>query len=257
MRSKRARRWLFGGVLVAGLACTGMAPFAGCAPECLPSALSSVAEARPAPEKNGELVVLVHGLGRTRLSMAPLAWALEREGYQVMNWGYSSYTRTIPQLGRQLADDLEARGGARPERVHFVGHSLGNIIVRWVLANDPPPEVGRVVMLAPPNQGSHAADRYAPWLGWLLKPLPELRTGADGIAGEIPLPRGVEVGVIAGRYDGKVTVGETRLAGAAASVVVPAAHTFIMNRRDVRRLIDAFLEQGRFDASRPDTAKRS
>jgi hypothetical protein len=54
------------------------------------------------------------------------------------------------------------------------------------------------------------------------------------------------VGVIAGRYDGKVTVDETRLPGATASIVIPAAHTFIMNRRDVRRLIDTFLEQGRF-----------
>jgi pimeloyl-ACP methyl ester carboxylesterase len=251
MRSKRARLWLFGGTLAVGLACTGMAPFAGCAPECLPPALSSVAEAPRAAEKNGELVVLVHGLGRTKLSMVPLAWALEREGYEVLNWGYSSYTRSIPQLGRQLADELESRGGARPERVHFVGHSLGNIIVRWVLANDPPEGVGRVVMLAPPNQGSHSADRYARWLGWLLKPLPELRTGAEGIAGEIPLPQGVEVGVIAGRYDGKVTVEETRLPGAAASIVIPAAHTFIMNRRDVRRLIDTFLEQGQFAAPRP------
>jgi pimeloyl-ACP methyl ester carboxylesterase len=255
MRSKRARLWLFGGTLAVGLACTGMAPFAGCAPECLPPALSSVAEAPRTAEKNGELVVLVHGLGRTRLSMVPLAWALEREGYEVLNWGYSSYTRSIPQLGRQLADELESRGGARPERVHFVGHSLGNIIVRWVLANDPPEGVGRVVMLAPPNQGSHSADRYAPWLGWLLKPLPELRTGAEGIAGALPLPAGVEVGVIAGRYDGKVTVEETRLPGAAASIVIPAAHTFIMNRRDVRRLIDAFLEEGRFGPSPATTTE--
>lgn len=246
MTRKRASRWLFGGVLAAGLASTGMAPFAGCAPECLPPALSATAEAPGVAGRNGELVVLVHGLGRTRLSMVPLAWALEREGYEVMNWGYSSYTRTVPELGRQLAVELESRPGARPERVHFVGHSLGNIIVRWVLANDPPEGVGRVVMLAPPNQGSHSADRYARWLGWLLKPLPELRTEGEGIAREIPLPEGVEVGVIAGRYDGKVTVEETRLAGAAASVVVPAAHTFIMNRRDVRRLVDAFLEEGRF-----------
>lgn len=244
MTRKRRRLWMLGAVAAVGVACSGTAPFAACAPECLPPALS-VAAPEPA-ERNGEMVVLVHGLGRTKLSMVPLTWALEREGYEVLNWGYSSYTHSIPELGRRLADELDSRGGGRPERIHFVGHSLGNIIVRWVLAHDPPEGVGRVVMLAPPNQGSHTADRYAPWLGWLLKPLPELRTGEAGIAGAIPLPPGAEVAVIAGRHDGKVTVAETRLPGAAASAVVPAAHTFIMAREDVRRLTLGFLREGRF-----------
>lgn len=245
MTSKRARSWLLGGALALGTACTGMAPFAGCAPECLPPALAVVEDGpEPAP-RDGELVVLVHGLGRTRLSMLPLEWALEREGYRVMNWGYSSVAHTVPELGRLLADELDARGG-RPERVHFVGHSLGNVVVRWVLANDPPEEVGRVVMLAPPNQGSRAADRWAPWLGWLLRPLPELRTGEGSPARAIPAAEGVAIGVIAGRHDGKVGVAETRLPGVAGHVVVPSAHTFIMGRRDVRRLTLGFLREGRF-----------
>lgn len=201
-----------------------------------------VVEARPAEAR--ELVVLVHGLGRTPLSMLPLEWALEREGYEVLNWGYSSYRHSIPELGRRLADDLEARGGPPPGRLHFVGHSLGNIIVRWVLAHDRPDSVGRVVMLAPPNRGARVADRWAPWLGWLLVPLPELVTGEGGAALTIPPPEGVEVGVIAGRYDGKVTVEETRLAGAAGHLTVPAAHTFIMARGDVRRLVAGFLREG-------------
>lgn len=235
MKPKRARGWLLGGMLALGAACTGAAPFAGCAPGCLP--------APPAP-RAGELVVLVHGLGRTPLSMLPLEWALEREGYRVLNWGYSSYSHSVPELGRRLAGELDARG-ERPERVHFVGHSLGNVVVRWVLANDPPDGVGRVVMLAPPNRGSHAADRWAPWLGWLLRPLPELRTAEGSTARTIPPAAGVAIGVIAGRHDGKVTVEETRLA-AAAHVVVPSAHTFIMARRDVRRLTLGFLREGRF-----------
>ncbi|MDP9348284.1 MAG: hypothetical protein M3P24_03955, partial [Gemmatimonadota bacterium] len=134
-----------------------------------------------------------------------------------------------------------------PARVHFVGHSLGNVIVRWVLANQPPVSAGRVVMLAPPNQGSRTADRYARWLGWLLRPLPELRTDSTGIVRTLSLPPGVEVGVIAGRYDGKVRVAETHLAGQAGHRVVPSAHTFIMNRRDVRRLTLKFLREGRFE----------
>ncbi|HEX2188484.1 MAG TPA: alpha/beta fold hydrolase [Longimicrobiaceae bacterium] len=245
MSRKRMRGWLLGATLVLGTACAATAPFAGCAPECLPPTLTAAAEETAPSGPAGELVVLVHGLGRTRLSMLPLEWALEREGYRVLNWGYSSYSHTVPELGRRLADELEARG-ERPERVHFVGHSLGSIVVRWVLANRPPEAVGRVVMLAPPNQGSHAADRWAPWLGWLLRPLPELRTAAGSTARALPAAAGVPVGVIAGRYDGKVRVEETRLPGAAAHVVVPSAHTFIMARSDVRRLTVGFLREGRF-----------
>jgi triacylglycerol lipase len=197
-----------------------------------------------------DLVVLVHGMGRTRLSMLLLARTLERDGYEVLNWGYSSTCCTIAELARELGEDLDARTGDEARRVHFVGHSLGNIIVRTLLAADPPANAGRVVMLAPPNAGSHAADRFASLLGWLLRPLPELRTGEAGVAHDLPLPA-VEVGVIAGAYDGKVSVEETHLHGEAAHVVVPAHHTFLMNRGDVRRLTLAFLREGRFGATSP------
>ncbi|HET6763088.1 MAG TPA: hypothetical protein VFH27_05430 [Longimicrobiaceae bacterium] len=195
-----------------------------------------------------ELVFTLHGLARTRLSMAWLARSLEREGYRVVNWGYRSATATIPVFGRALADEVARQAGAAP-RIHFVGHSLGNIVVRWMLAHAPPPRPGRVVMLAPPNQGSRAADRYARWLGRLLRPLPELRTAADSTTRTLPPAPGTEIGIIAGRFDAKVSVAEAHLAEATASLVVPAAHTFVMNRRDVRGLVVRFLRTGSFEAS--------
>lgn len=204
------------------------------------------------PEDGRDLVVVVHGMGRSRVSMALMAHSLEAEGYRVVNWGYSSTSDSIPALGEALARRVarEAHGA----RVHFVGHSLGNILVRWAIAHDPPERLGRVVMLAPPNQGSREADRYAPWLGWFLRPLPELRTDRGSTVRSIPDPAGVEVGIIAGRYDGKVSVGEALLPGARDFTVVPAAHTFIMDRRDVRRLTAAFLRTGRFQPG-PDAPR--
>jgi triacylglycerol lipase len=177
---------------------------------------------------------------------------LERElrgaGFRVMSWGYSSYCCTIAELGNRLRRDVEAgRGDA--ERVHFVGHSLGNILIRWVLTRDDPPRgVGRVVMLAPPNQGSHSADRYARWIGRVLKPLPELRTDSASTVRQLPVPANVAIGIIAAERDGKVTVAETRLPGMAQHVSVPGGHTFIMFRRDVRDLVHAFLRDGQFPA---------
>jgi pimeloyl-ACP methyl ester carboxylesterase len=210
-------------------------------------AVSAARDAEPPPR---ELVVLVHGMGRSPLSMLPLSWSLKRAGYDVMNWGYSSTCCGIAELGSRLREDLreelEDRGG-EPPRVHFVGHSLGNIIIRWVLAHEPVSETtGHVVMLAPPNQGSRVADQLASSLGWLLKPLPELRSEPMRTSSELFLPEPVFVGVIAGRYDGKVTVDETRIEGMDGHVVVAGAHSFLMFRSDVKRLIVDFLRDGVF-----------
>lgn len=203
------------------------------------------------PEGRGtdeDVVVLVHGLGRTPLSMLPLAWALEREGYRVVNWGYPSVGLTVPELGERLARELdEVERDHTPARVHLVGHSLGNIIIRWVLAHQPPAHAGHVVMLAPPNRGSASADRYAPWLGWLLTPLPELTTGEGSTARSLATPAGVEIGVIAGERDGKVRVEETHVEGETAHRVVSSHHTFIMALPAVHALVIRFLRTGSFD----------
>jgi triacylglycerol lipase len=199
-----------------------------------------------APAVPADVVVLVHGLGRTRISMLLLERTLERQGYSVINWGYSSTCCSISELASELADDLDELPEAREARIHFVGHSLGSIIVRTLLASEPPQRVGRVVMLAPPNQGSTLADRYASRFGWLLRPLPELTTDQKSISRRLPPVTDFEVGVIAGRDDGKVSIEESHLPGEADHVVVPSAHTFIMLRSDVHRLVLNFLREGRF-----------
>ena len=195
-----------------------------------------------------ELVVVVHGMGRTPLSMLPLAGALENAGYDVMNWGYSSTCCTVGELGQQLLADLHARDGKRHwTRVHFVGHSLGTVIIRWVLAHDSIAQhTGRVVMIAPPNRGSHEADRTAEHLGRIFRPLPELRTTPGSTARRLVVPKHIQVGVIAGKYDGKVSVAETHLEGEAGHIVVPAAHSFMMLRSDVKALTIRFLRTGSF-----------
>jgi pimeloyl-ACP methyl ester carboxylesterase len=199
----------------------------------------------PDPDDRRELVVLVHGMGRTRVSMFAMGWSLERAGFRVVNWGYSSTRGSVPELGGRLAREVRLQRGEAP-RVHFVTHSLGGVLVRWALAHDPPERVGRVVMMAPPNQGSAAADRYTRWVGWLLPAIRELRTDPLATARALPLPYDVEVGVIAGARDGKVSIHESHLEGERDHAVVPAFHTFIMNRGDVQRLVRTFLREGTF-----------
>jgi len=219
----------------------GDAPAAVAVMRTAPGGAADAADAR-------ELVVLAHGLGRLRTSMWMLGRALEAEGFRVLNWGYNSYSGSVEAYGASLADAVQQAVGDAPA-VHFVGHSLGCVIIRWVLAHRPPPGARRVVMLAPPNQGARAADRAAPYLGWLLPALAELRTADDATVRALPGLEDVEVGIIAGERDGKVSLAETHLDGMRDRAVVRGGHTFIMHRSDVRALVLAFLRAGTFGAA--------
>ena len=213
-------------------------------------------------------VVLVHGLGRTRWSMAPVAWAARRRGYAVLNWGYPSRRGTVAAHAAALAAALERLVAEGPGPVHLVTHSLGGIVVRAALAQ---PEaaawrdrLGRIVMLAPPNQGSELADRLRAWSvpRRVLGPAGmALGTGPDALPRVLgALPPGLEVGVIAGDrawspllgrwmprpHDGKVSVASTRVAGMTDFAVVARGHTFLMLAPEVHARIFAFLSRGRF-----------
>jgi pimeloyl-ACP methyl ester carboxylesterase len=185
-----------------------------------------------------ELVVLAHGMGRTPLSMWPIKKALEAEGFEVLNFGYSSYCCSIAEIGESMRREIAAVVGPQHTKVHFVGHSLGNIVIRYVLTRDTlPPRVGRVVMLAPPNQGANAAGFFAPLTGWLLVPVPELSADSTSTVRTLPKVRDVQIGVIAARDDRTVKLPETHLAEETAHLVVGGGHSFI-----------AFLRSGRFSS---------
>lgn len=206
-------------------------------------AASLAAQRRPGAEAEAApLVVLVHGMGRSPLSMIPLALYLERRGYRVLNFGYSSYGPGVSEIGERLSLRLQAVQGTGP--VHFVGHSLGNVVIRWLLTHHPPSPLGRVVMLAPPNQGAQVADRTVRWLGWLLRPLTELTTEDTSTVRRLGVLQGVEFAIISGDRDGKVSLAESVLVGARAHAVVASRHTFIMSKPSVMEMVGHFLDTG-------------
>ncbi len=206
----------------------------------------------------GELVVLVHGMGRTTMSMAPIRRTLEAAGYEVFSFGYSSYCCTITTIGESLRAELRATMGPQHRRVHFVGHSLGNIVIRYVLTRDTLPErVGNVVMLAPPNQGAHAANTFTPWVGWLLRPVSELGADNGSTARSLPRVRDVRIGVIAARDDRAVKIPETHLAEESAHLLVDGGHSFIMGRAEVKKQVSTFLRTGAFSTGTTAIAPRS
>jgi pimeloyl-ACP methyl ester carboxylesterase len=196
-----------------------------------------------------ECVVLLHGLGRTQLSMMVLEYSLEQAGYAVWNEGYPSRSGTIEKLAPVVGAAVEACRAHRPARIHFVTHSLGGILVRQYFRDHRVAEAGRVVMLAPPNRGSAIGDasRGARWFRWFTGPAgQQLGTSPDSLPNTLP-PLPLEVGIIAGRFDGKVAVDSTRLAEMKEHLVVDSAHTFIMNSPTVIRQVKAFLKDGAFE----------
>ncbi|HEY0156921.1 MAG TPA: alpha/beta fold hydrolase [Thermoanaerobaculia bacterium] len=210
-----------------------------------------------------ETVVLIHGLGRTAASMLPLALAARRRGYRVANWRYRSNLRTIGENAAVFARDVAPRLASAPA-VHFVTHSLGGIIVRQFLATHSLPNLGRVVMLAPPNGGSEVADVLQQPL-CVVKPLRELGTGDGSVPCALP-PADFPLGVIAGSRshiplfsrwmdrvpnDGVVAVEKTKLAGMTDFVVLHRTHTFLPWASDAIGQVFCFLEKGAFQRGFP------
>lgn len=207
-------------------------------------------------QSGAEVVVLVHGLGRGPSSMEPIRAPLEAAGYDVRNWAYDSTGQTIETSSEQLSGFLSRLDDSpNVDRIHFVTHSLGGILVRHALATDEPAKIGRVVMLAPPNRGSESARFWAPLAGKLIKPLGQLSDDPDSDVNQIAVPEGVEIGVIAAAQDGKVKVADTHLAGEADHLVVPGFHTFIMRREEVAEQVMHFFRHGRFERSATDAAE--
>ncbi len=212
-----------------------------------------------------ETVVLLHGMGRTRLSMQKLGERLAAEGFQIINLGYPSTRLSVVECVGHIRDALDQNEVSEALPVHFVTHSLGGIVLRAFLNEHSVPNLGRVVMLSPPNQGSELADRF---MAGPLRSVYRLVTGPSGQElgtrshstpnrlGPVTFPLGVITGdrstnplfssAFPGPNDGKVSVERAKVAGMTDFLVVPRSHSFIM--RSSRVVVETihFLRHGRF-----------
>lgn len=224
------------------------------------------------PPVTGDAVIVLHGLGENRASMRPLVAHLRgRLDAAVMTVGYASPRAGIDDHGAALGRVV---AGLPPtSRLSFVGHSLGNLVVRRWMALAPPADLARVhrmVMLGAPNQGSDLARMAA--RVWVLAALShgaarDLVLHWPEISKSLAVPA-CEFGIVAGgKGDGRgysaflegdddavVRVAETRLDGARDFLLLPVSHAAMMKNSAVQQATAAFLETGRFEVPAPVTA---
>ncbi|OGJ89500.1 MAG: hypothetical protein A2487_06330 [Candidatus Raymondbacteria bacterium RifOxyC12_full_50_8] len=195
-------------------------------------------------------IILVHGLGRSTLSMHFLGKYLEKEGFVVHNFGYNSTSDSIPVFSISLLREVWKYG--RTDTLFFVTHSMGGIVVRHLLTRlartQLPCTILRVVMLAPPNRGSPWADVFVknPVANFLLGPsLAMLTADTHSFVNRLgPVP--FATGVIAGEYDAKVPPAQAHCPGEKGFFIAPCGHTFIMDNDFVRKKTLLFLKTGQF-----------
>ncbi|HVW36875.1 MAG TPA: hypothetical protein VHB99_06205 [Pirellulales bacterium] len=209
------------------------------------------------PTRAGELVVLVHGLGPGRLPMRPLARRLARAGYQTLNWYYPCLRYTLEAHGRRLHELLESLSAEHAnQRLHLVTYSMGSIVARFALELGRPSKLGRIVMLAPPLRGSHWATLLGPISRCCVRTIDQLAARPNSFVNSLAEPQGLEIGVIAARYDLLVHADSSQLAAARDRIVLPGIHTFLPMQRDTAEQVQHFLAHGNFwrgDGSRPAT----
>jgi pimeloyl-ACP methyl ester carboxylesterase len=206
----------------------------------------------------GEAVVYVHGLWMSGAECLLLRRRLAREfGMEVHPFRYAAAASTMAEIATRLQGFVR---GLKATRLHFVGHSLGGLVIYRFLERYPEQPPGRVVFLGTPAVASRAAVQasqirvVASLMGHsvadeLLRPR-ERRWQTARDLGIIAGTQALGMGQILARFDedcdGTIAVSETQLPGATDHITLPVSHLGMLVSSRVARETGSFLQKGRF-----------
>ncbi len=214
----------------------------------------------PGANDGRDIVVVVHGLGRSKIAMWLIAARLEEAGFRVARVGY----RSLRDTPKEIVEDVEGQISDccldKSPKLHFVGHSFGGLVIRAYLSNHEIDNLGRVALIGTPNTGTEIVDnlRHEWWFQVLGPAAHALGTDENSFPNTIGLPN-YPLGIIAGKMDnpndkllpgdddGLVSVESTRVVGMTDFVVVETGHSRMRSDEDVAEHIINFLKRGRFN----------
>jgi pimeloyl-ACP methyl ester carboxylesterase len=208
-----------------------------------------------------EGVVLLHGIMKSSKSLSRLAAHLASQGFAVLNLDYPSTRMSLAEL-RETVHEQIAAFASRVARLHFVGFSMGGLVIRAYLKAHRPQNLGRVVMIGTPNNGSEMADllKDNKLFVSLLGPAGQQLVTNQSSFRHLFEDEGYELGVIAGRNvanpiaavifkapnDGKVSVASAILPECSDHIIIRSNHALIALSRRTHTETCAFLRTGRF-----------
>jgi pimeloyl-ACP methyl ester carboxylesterase len=199
--------------------------------------------------KESELIVLVHGFGAKRVVMWPLATRLRSKGFRVFTWNYLSLFDSIETHASRLFNFLETKL-SNEKRFHIVAHSMGSIVTRVALTRSRLPNLGRLVLLAPPNRGSPAARIASIIIGSIFTPTRELSDRSSSYVNQLRTDSIAEIGIIAAKYDILVPAQNTHLPGERRHEILNATHNSLLLSRIACEKTARFLRTGEFENTR-------
>ncbi len=215
----------------------------------------------PPDNANGEQVILIHGFGRSNMAMWKLAGHLKAAGYVVHRVGYGSFNRSIEEIQEEVFEQIETVRAEQNGKLHFVGHSLGGLLVRSYLGKAKVDNLGNVVIMGSPNKGTPVVDKYKDswWFSLAGSAALEMSTNGSGFLEKLQTPY-YNLGVIAGNEeisgfehilpgadDGLVPVESTKVDGMKDFIVIHTSHTMMRYNDDVAGQTIFFLKYGQFE----------
>jgi len=210
-----------------------------------------------------ECVVLIHGFGRTSHCFKKMSANLEDNGYKTIAIDYPSRSLHVFQLAEQFILPQIQKEAANCSKVHFVGYSMGGIIIRYILSNHRPKNLGRVVFVATPNSGAEVINAFTKytWFQTIFGPAVQDISVGSKFMESLPDKVDYETGVISGNFsinpftslfilpgedDGTVSVESTKIKGMKDQITVHSAHRAIVYNEQVIEETFEFIRNGKF-----------